>query len=268
MNNRTNLVELTPHVVVFATRERARSLAKGLLPRRHGRVVVARSALECENALKAALVDAALIDVGSGSEESWSAASLAREYPSIPFFAITPLRGSDAPVLARCAELEFADFIFEGMDEVVARELIEPHCFTSRFAVALREPPPQLRLSTDLQITTWREVVARAGRSVRTDELARAAAVSREHLSRRFALGGAPNLKRVIDLVRLLAAAELAKNPGYDIQDLARVLAFASSSHLASTTQRVLGIRPSSLAALRPVDLIERFAKGRGRSRA
>jgi AraC-like DNA-binding protein len=110
--------------------------------------------------------------------------------------------------------------------------------------------------------------VARAGRSVRTDELARAAAVSREHLSRRFALGGAPNLKRVIDLVRLLAAAELAKNPGYDIQDLARVLAFASSSHLASTTQRVLGIRPSSLAALRPVDLIERFAKGRGRSRA
>jgi AraC-like DNA-binding protein len=80
-------------------------------------------------------------------------------------------------------------------------------------------------------------------------------------------VGGAPNLKRVIDLVRLIAAAELAKNPGYDIQDLAKVLSFASSSHLASTTQRVIGTRPSSLAALRPADLIERFSKGRGRSR-
>jgi AraC-like DNA-binding protein len=65
-----------------------------------------------------------------------------------------------------------------------------------------------------------------------------------------------------------VAAAELAKNPGYDIQDLARVLGFASSSHLASTTQRVIGTRPSSLAALRPIDLIERFSKGRGRSRS
>ena len=33
--------------------------------------------------------------------------------------------------------------------------------------------------------------------------------VTREHLSRSFAASGAPNLKRVIDLVRLIAAAEL-----------------------------------------------------------
>ncbi len=266
--NRATLAEIAPHIVVFATRERARNLAKGILPRRHGRLVLTRTAAECEEALKSALVDSALIDIGSGSEECWRAAALAREYPSVPFFAITALRGADAPALARCAELEFADFILEGMDEIVARELIEPHCFTTRFAVALREPPPGLKLESDLQVNTWHQVIAHAGRSVRTDELARALAVSREHLSRRFALGGAPNLKRVIDLVRLIAAAELAKNPGYDIQDLARVLGFASSSHLASTTQRVLGTRPSSLATLRPIDLIERFTKGRGRSRA
>jgi AraC-like DNA-binding protein len=265
---RASLAEITPHIVVFATREKARSLAKGLLPRRHGRMVLTRTVAEFEEGLRSALVDAALVDTGSGSEECWRAAALAREYTSIPFFAIMPLRGVDAPSLGRCSDLEFADFLFEGMDEVVARELIEPHCFTTRFARALSEPPAPLQLDTELQKNTWREVVARAGRSVRTDELAVALSVSREHLSRRFANGGGPNLKRVIDLVRLIAAAELAKNPGYDIQDLARVLGFASSSHLASTTQRVLGTRPSSLAALRPWDLIERFARGRGRSRA
>jgi AraC-like DNA-binding protein len=266
--NRAPLAEMSPHLVVFATRERARSFARGLLPRRYGRIVMTRTASECEVALKDALVDAALIDVGSGSEEAWSAAALARDYPSIPFFAITPLRGQDGEALARCATLEFTDFVFEGMDDVVAREIIEPRCFSTRFALALRQPPSALQLRTDLQRATWKVVVARAGRSIRTDEIARSVQVSREHLSRRFALNDAPNLKRIIDLVRLLAAAELAKNPGYDIQDLARVLSFASSSHLASTTQRVIGTRPGSLASLRPMDLIDRFTKGRGRSRS
>src|SRR5690606_4203659 len=66
--NRAPLAELSPHVVVFATRERARALARGLFPRRYGRIVMTRSTSECETALKDALVDAALVDVGSGSE--------------------------------------------------------------------------------------------------------------------------------------------------------------------------------------------------------
>jgi AraC-like DNA-binding protein len=90
--------------------------------------------------------------------------------------------------------------------------------------------------------------------------------VTREHLSRAFATARAPNLKRVIDLVRLVAAAELAKNPGYDLRDVAGVLRFASPSHLSSTTQRVVGLRPVSLARLRAIDLIGRFVLGRGRS--
>jgi AraC-like DNA-binding protein len=68
--------------------------------------------------------------------------------------------------------------------------------------------------------------------------------------------------------VRLLAAAELAKNPGYDIRDVASVLDFASSSHLSSTAQRIVGTKPASLARLRSVDLIQRFCKGHGRSRS
>jgi AraC-like DNA-binding protein len=64
-----------------------------------------------------------------------------------------------------------------------------------------------------------------------------------------------------------MAAAELAKNPGYDVADVARVLEYASSSHLSTTSQRIAGTRPASLARLRGVDLIDRFVKGRTRSR-
>jgi AraC-like DNA-binding protein len=96
---------------------------------------------------------------------------------------------------------------------------------------------------------------------MRTDQLARELGVSREHLSRSFALGQAPTLKRVIDLVRVLAAAELSKNAGYDVRDVAEVLGFASSSHLSSTTQRLVGAKASSLSRLRAMDLLERFAR-------
>ena len=78
--------------------------------------------------------------------------------------------------------------------------------------------------------------------------------VTREHLSRSFSAGGSPNLKRIIDLVRIIASAELAKNPGYDLRDVANILDFASSSHLSSTAMRVVGSKPASLTRLRTVD--------------
>ena len=43
--------------------------------------------------------------------------------------------------------------------------------------------------------------------------------------------------------MRLISAAELAKNPGYDVSEVARVLEFASPSHLTSTAQRIVGTR-------------------------
>ena len=119
-----------------------------------------------------------------------------------------------------------------------------------------------------MQVKAWEFIVSHAGRRVSTGVLARRLGVTREHLSRTFAADGAPNLKRVIDLVRLLAAAELSKNPGYDLRDVAAVLDFASSSHLSSTAQRVIGTRPASLARLRTADIIQRFTRGHGRSRA
>ena len=211
-------------------------------------------------------MDAAVVDFG-GSEDNWPAAALARDYPSTPFFGVFPMRATDGPGIARCVASEFADVIADGMDDHILRDLITPHTYSHRFAAALQNPPAGLALQTPMQLATWRAMLPYAGRPIRTSNLADTVGVTREHLSRHFAQGGAPNLKRIIDLVRLIGAAELSKNPGHDIRDVATVLGFASSSHLAVTANRVLGTKPASLARLRTVDLLDRFLQGRTRSR-
>jgi AraC-like DNA-binding protein len=256
-----------PCVAVYAPRDRVRTLARAAFPRRQARLIIARTAKEFAAAFRKALVDAALIDLAGGTDDVWVAVACAREFPSAPFFGVSPLRSADAPIVARAARLDLADVIIEGVDDAVVRAMVLPLTFRARFAAALHEPPAALALSTTLQHKTWRCVVDHAGLPVRTDTVARVVGVTREHLSRAFATARAPNLKRVIDLVRLVAAAELAKNPGYDLRDVAAVLGFASASHLSSTTQRIVGLKPPSLARLRAVDLIGRFAAGRGRSK-
>jgi AraC-like DNA-binding protein len=256
-----------PTVVAFATRERTRAMLRSAFPRRRGRLVVTRSATDLAQHLRTSLVDAVVVDVGGPHDEAWKAAALAREYPTMPFFGVTPFRAADGGIIAHCAASEFADVLADGIDDGVARALIVRRGFSQRFADALAEPPDVLGLRSDLQRRAWSWLVAHGGRPVRTAALAADFACTREHLSRSFAANGAPNLKRVMDLVRLIAAAELAKNPGYDLRDVAVVLEFASSSHLSSTAQRIAGTRSASLSRLRAVDLVDRFAKGHGRSR-
>jgi len=278
-----------PTLLVFAPRERARAFVRSAFPKRRWKVLTARDLAEFRATLRRTLIDAALVDVGSPAaattaggevtaasmanalsaenDDTWKIAALAHDFPSSPFFGLTPLRATDAPAVARCAALEFCDVLAEGIDDSVARDLIGPRTYSARFAAALMDPPPSLGLRTEMQLATWKSILGAAGRPVRTATLAQQVGVSREHLSRHFSVPGAPNLKRIIDLVRMIGAAELAKNSGLDVRDVARILGFASSSHLAVTAQRVLGTRPASLSRLRTIDLIERFTQGRTRSR-
>lgn len=278
-----------PTILAYTPRERARAFVRAAFPKRKWKVVAVRDLAEFRATLRRTLIDAVLVDIGSasaamnaggeatgalaaqaassGSDDTWKIGALAHEFPTAPFFGITPVRATDAPAIARCAGLEFCDILADGIDDAVARDIVAPRTFSARFTAALSDPPPSLGLKTDMQLATWRSILASAGRPVRTAVLAREVGVSREHLSRHFSSPGAPNLKRVIDLVRMIGAAELAKNPGLDVRDIARILGFASSSHLAVTAQRVLGTRPASLSRLRTIDLIERFTQGRTRSR-
>lgn len=258
-----------PSVAAYAPRERSRDVLRRAFPKRRGKVTFVRGRVELLVALRTALFDAVVIDLGAPAEDAAAVTALAREFPSIPFVGYAAWRPTDLPGLSSALAAEFADVIAEGAEDELLRELLEPIGYTARFATVLQAGAVRLGLATPLQVAAWRFVVAQGGRTVRTESIAQAVGLTREHLSRRFAADGAPNLKRVIDLVRLLAAADLAKNPGYDLPDIARVLGFASASHLSASCQRLLGVKSGSLARLRPADLMDRFVKqGRSRSRS
>lgn len=262
-----------PLVIAHLPRDRTRRVLRTQLSRRHGRVVITRTHDALAAHLHAQLVDAVIVDLGASGDAPLRGASLARDYPSIAFLAMTPLRPVDAPAVAQCADVAVADVLVDGVDDALLRHAVATHGFSARFRAALRTPPPALALTTELQLATWHRIVDRAGRVVRTHELARELSVTREHLSRSFANGsgggrggGGATLKRVIDLVRLLAAAELAKNPGYALGDVARLLGYPSLARLSGAAQRLVGTGAKSLSALRAVDLVERFVRhGTGR---
>jgi AraC-like DNA-binding protein len=256
-------------VVAVGAREKSRELLRRVLPKRRGKILFVRSKADLLATLSQTMVDAVIVDFAQPNDEQWAAAALAREFPSIPFVALAAARPADVGHIAKlCGELEFADWVAEGVDDAALREVLLPATFTVRFAAALHGAEERLGLVHDIQRRAWKLVVAHGGRVVRTEAIAESLGLTREHLSRRFSSDGSPNLKRVIDLVRLLAASEFAKNPGHDLPDIARVLDFASASHLSATCQRLIGVKSSSLARLRPTDLMDRFVKqGRFRSR-
>ncbi|HJX88092.1 MAG TPA: helix-turn-helix domain-containing protein, partial [Gemmatimonadales bacterium] len=117
------------------------------------------------------------------------------------------------------------------------------------------------------QRAAWELLLQEVERPVRTTDLARRLRVSREHLSRQFGAGGAPNLKRVIDLTRVACAAQLLANPGYSIPTVVRILHFASASHLSGTARRIANVPTSGLGGLGPRGVLAAFVRGNTRSR-
>lgn len=251
------------HACVFAPRERFRNLARAALPRRQWRLTTVRRPERFAAAMRIDLVDATLVDLGAAGALT-VVAPLARDMPLIPFLGFAPFGVGDAAIVARAAELGFAEVLAEGVDESVIAPLAGVIAFTSRFAASLHAPPSALGLTAELQLAAWRAIVAGAGRTLTTNEVARRCSVSREHLSRTFAARDAPTLKEAIDLVRLLSASQLAKCPAYDLADVARLLGFTSPSQLSRMARRVLGRGATSLPRLRGDDLIRLWARTSG----
>jgi AraC-like DNA-binding protein len=248
-------------VLAYAPREHTRMRVRATLARVHRRGILARTERDFAASFRTHFVNTALVEV-TADDDAHGPAELARDYPSVPFLALTPFRPVDAPAIARCAELDFADILADGTDDGVLGHALLAHGFTTRFAAALDAPPEPLALTSPLQRAAWRAIVAHAGQPVGSVQIAASLDVSREHLSRSFSGGGAPSLKRVMDFVRLLAAGELAKNPGYDLAAVARLMGFASAAKLSALVNRLVRAQASALTALRSTDLLERFIRG------
>lgn len=193
-------------------------------------------------------------------------AQLFARFPGVPRLLFSPFRPDDGEVLEACHKSGVAVAV-EGVDDAVLGDLIGRMCLSAERRRALTDAPRVLRLHEKLQREVWDYLIVNVATPVRTEEVAQRFRVSREHLSRQFGAGGAPNLKRVIDLTRIACAAQLLSNPGYGSASVAKILGFASSSHLSDTSQRVAGVSAQKLGTVGPRGVLGVFARGKTRSR-
>jgi AraC-like DNA-binding protein len=234
------------------------------LPKGGPSVVSCRSPAALHRLLDKRLVDAVVLAPQPGLLPELT--ELRVRLPFIPLVAYGPFRPDDGELLLACREAVSAVAV-EGVDDPIVGELVVRASITAERRRALADGPRVLRLTETLQRAAWDVLVGEVERPIRTSALAQRLQVSREHLSRQFGAGGAPNLKRVIDLTRIACAAQLLSNPGYAIPTVVRVLNFASPGHLASTARRIANVPTNSLGSLGPRGVLAAFVKGNTRSR-
>ncbi|MCU0621153.1 MAG: AraC family transcriptional regulator [Gemmatimonadales bacterium] len=188
-------------------------------------------------------------------------------WPEVPMIAMAPFRPDDGELLLACREAGVAAVLVEGVDDAVAGDLVSRVTLTAARRRALIDAARLLRLTEPLQQQAWEVVLRHVEEPLRTADLARRLKVSREHLSRQAGAGGAPNLKRLIDLARTAAAAQLLGNPHWTVSRVAAMLRFASPGHLGATSRRIAGVAPNQLGGLGPEGVLGNFVRGRMRSR-
>ena len=211
------------------------------LPKVGPRVVACRTPAALRRLLERRLVDVIVLAPSAGL----AARSGRAPEPPSPASRSWVTRRS-GPTTATCcspaAATRVAAVAVEGVDDPIVGDMVIRASITAERRRALADAPRMLRLTEPLQQAAWTVLVGEVERPIRTTDPRQAARVSREHLSRQFGAGGAPNLKRVIDLTRIACAAQLLANPGYSIPTVVRVLHFASSSHLSSTARRIADV--------------------------
>jgi AraC-like DNA-binding protein len=228
-------------------------------------LVSCRTPQALTEALASSLVDAVVFAPASTPLDTLT--SLRAGYPGIPWIAFAPFKPDDGRLLVDCHASTVALVLVDGVDNAVAGELVVRASAAALRRQALGEACRMLKLGDELQRRVWFDLLDRVDQPVRTAEIAKRHNCSREHLSRQFGAGGAPNLKRVIDLTRIACAAGMLANPGYETRVVSRILRFATPSHLSATARRIAGVPAAGLAELGPRGVLTAFARGKTRSR-
>ncbi len=245
--------------------EASQTLRRTLPPGGPWALVSCRTSAALREALRDRLVDAVVFTPASTALDAL--ASVRADFPHIPWVAFAPFKPDDGRLLVDCHGAKVSLVLVDGVDNAVAGELVVRASAAAHRRHALADAYRMLRLGDPLQRKVWHDLLDRVDQPVRTAEIAKRHACSREHLSRQFGAGGAPNLKRVIDLTRVACAAAMLANPGYETRMVSRILRFATPSHLSATARRIAGVSASGLAELGPRGVLTAFARGKTRSR-
>lgn len=254
-----------PAVAALTDGRAALAALRRTLPRGAGRVVACRTVDQVRAVLARRLSDAVVASPRIATVAALAA--LAKDFPAVPIICYSAFRPDDGELLHSAATLLRAPVAVEGVDDAILGELVLRTGASAQRRRLLADAPRVLRLRTELQREVWDLILAIAHAPIRAGALARKLGMSREHLSREFALEAAPNLKRVIDLARTATAAHLLQNPGCTAATVARMLGFASASHLGSTARRVAGTNNRGLVELGPRGVLFAFVRG-GRTRS
>jgi AraC-like DNA-binding protein len=235
------------------------------MPKGGPSVVSCRTRAALERLLQSRLVDAVVLAPQQALLSDLS--ELRSHLPSVPVVAYAAFRPDDGDLLLACRRHAVDAIVVEGVDDSIVGDLVLRSSLTAARRRALIDAPRMLRLTEPLQQAAWNVLIGEVERPMRTSALANRLRISREHLSRQFGAGGAPNLKRVIDLTRIACAAQLLGNPGYAVQTVVRVLHFTSSNHLARTARRIANVPTNGLGGLGPRGVLAAFVRGNTRSR-
>lgn len=254
-----------PPVAALLDSRAALGALRRSMPRGSEPVVACRSVKGLELALRERLFEALVL--GTRTVRDLCLGDLRARYPGIPVIAYGVFRSDDAELLQQWHRLDVAAVAIEGVDDAVVGDLVMRQSMSVRRRAALADTPRLLRLTEPLQRRAWDLLVACAGRPPRTAQMARALGLSREHLSRQFGAAGAPNLKRVADLLTVLTALDLLRNPALGPARVARLLGLSTPSHLRAMVRRITGLGSAEALALSDGDVVRRFLRGSGRSR-
>jgi AraC-like DNA-binding protein len=242
---------------VLLERRSALQAFRRALPRSTPHLVVARSAAHLETVLRRTAVDAVVISADSARGAVLD--MLRRDFAAVPVLLYLPMRSDDAELLRHAHRERVSAIAVEGLDEPMLPRLLRDCSLTARRVTELLPLGPALDLIDSLQQRAWQLIVTDAPAGISTTALARQLGVGRETLSRRFAAGSAPSLKRAIDAVRLIAAAQLLGNAAYRVVDVARLLHFSSASSLQLTARRTFAVAVRAVAALPTEAIVARL---------
>jgi AraC-like DNA-binding protein len=254
-----------PAIAALLESRAALTALRRTLPKGGPSVVTCRSPAALQRLLETRLVDAVVL--APNPALLTELAHIRDRLPSVPVVAYAAFRPDDGELLLDCRRHAVASIAVEGVDDPIVGDLVLRASITAERRRALVDAPRMLRLTEPLQRAAWDVLLGEVERPMRTTTLAARLRISREHLSRQFGAGGAPNLKRVIDLTRIACAAQLLGNPGYAVGTVVRVLHFTSSHHLANTARRIANVPTGGLGALGPRGVLAAFVRGNTRSR-
>lgn len=236
------------------------------LPKGSGALRGCRTAAALSAVVESELVDS--IVLGARARRTVDLPDLRRRFPNLPVILYGVVRSDEGAALLELDALGIRRIIVEGIDDPMVGDLVARGGSAAARREALAGVPATLRLTEPLQRRAFDLLAATVGKPPTVTSLARRLRVSREHLSRQFGAGGAPNLKRVSNLLQVLAVKDFVSNPGYDVIAAASRFGFASLGHLRTVVRRVVRLPVEGLPSASLADLVKRFAAQGGRSQS